>query len=383
MKTSINLLSNNVFNIFLLPLHILFWLYYTRPTGVKFSNHLSLTGLKCVRFYYYYYKLLYLVVNRKELVLLCRVAKEFENHDLFEQFCERYVNSIIFSNTIAKKKFVGYGYGEGALGSYRYIENYNGEKLFEKIVFVNSNDDKRIDLYSSILQENIVNIKLSKIVRVVRTNRLVIYYYEYLECIINRKQLNNKEKEEMLLFFIKELYNINNVRIILQAYKQFNRILEDQVVQEGLYYIRMANYPEWIQYDSLVSIINDVVLSKKHMTFSHGDLSYKNFNNEGYLWDWDRAGVYPVGFDLAWGVVSSFEEKDNINNIYQIALRIGKNVYSENMCHDRIENNVFVFIIICYFRKYKIVNSVPDHVLKFIKREIKKYNRNGGYNSIK
>ncbi|MBP3193855.1 hypothetical protein [Natronogracilivirga saccharolytica] len=325
-----------------------------------------------MKFYFYYFKLCNSTVNKKRLKLLCKVAREFENHVLFERVCEMYANSCIFSNTHVKKIFIRSGYGEGALGTYRYVENTKGEKLFEKIVFAKSNDDKHIDLYSSVLQKYIVNIKIPLIVSVVRTNELVIYYYEYLNNITDKRQLSNKEKEELLLFYLKELYSLNNEDVVFHAYNQFNNLLEDQVVKEGLYYIRRANYPKWINNESLLKFINDVLLTKKHITLSHGDLSYKNFNKDGYLWDWDRAGVYPVGFDLAWGVVSSFEEKDSINDIYQIALRIGKNVYSKNICEKIIQCNVFVFILICYFRKYKIGKNIPEHVLRFIKSRYRK-----------
>lgn len=286
-------------------------------------------------------------VTKTNLAYLCKRAQTLNSHKLFEAACNRFAEKQMFNYSASEKRFVAQGWGEGNVNVYRHIKTANTGEHFEKVVFADSEDRANTELYIMCYKDMVENSTITppKVVNVEISQNLVIYHYEHIRVLSeNAKFYNTKEKRNLLLYYSKEILKLNYNKKIAESYRGVN-IYNVQIVKQGLSYLRNSN----IESKALTNELNRISLHPR-VIFSHGDLTVNNFNKFGYLWDWDRAGKYPIGFDIAWGVVSGLFNDHPISELYRISLSLGLEIYAKEASQEHIKTNILVFVVIFYSR---------------------------------
>lgn len=361
----------NMVSFAVFPVHFVIWFLYARHYGVRFQDLFLLRGRSGFRFSRCFLSIYRKGPAKQDLVTICRVASRAKNHVVFEKLCEEYEGGKFFYKPLSSVLFFGEGNGEGALKTYRVVRDFYNTFMFEKIFFTGSKCEKKAIFFEDYLQDSLslTRIKFPNIIDRKVCKNLSVFYYDFLNDLHCAHDLPSREKKALLLFFLKELLEFGKRHggDFSDKIRGFSDISEEQVVKEGLGYYCATVSRNSINLDSVNNLLNVVVNSDEFLIFSHGDLSVNNFNSERVLWDWDRVGFYPVGFDLAWGVVTSFDELFTIRQMYDLAVSIAIDVYSEDFSKSVLERNVLAFFIICFFRKNKISEKLNSDVIDFLK----------------
>ena len=72
---------------------------------------------------------------------------------------------------------------------------------------------------------------------------------------------------------------------------------------------------------SMASIVKDL----PHQ-ITHGDLHGKNMGKPNVVIDWDRAGVYPLGLDIAYALSNEYHliDLDGFYDVLELQCQIGR-----------------------------------------------------------
>lgn len=322
--------------------------------------------LRLIKYVFRMVKHLFLLIfyrKKTSLLFLTDLAKKLNSHYLFEFFISYYARNINIGFLSGKKIFFGTGHGEGAIRNYRVIENE--EKIFEKIVFKDSVDYQKLIMYREFLQDllRINNILAPRIVNFKGYKFIALFYFEYIDGLGEDKIDNDSEYLNCLKKVLQKLVLVNDYLSSMKMqiiYKKEFDLLEGQVLREGVFRIQNISFfldkkCKSSRIDMLIKRINDMSL-----VFSHGDLSINNFNSNGYVWDWDRAGYYPAGYDMVWSVVTYFSSRISIFEMYQISMKTAQSIYNDNDKDIDSTNSkdIAMLLLVCYARKnHNILNE--------------------------
>ena len=366
----VRLLLKLLVSIAAFPAHFYIWVFYARSHGVKLSDIFFLKGRAGLYSSRSFVRMSRGQLSKKELIVICRFAAQANNHSVFQKACEKFAGKQMFEYSFTPVQFAGEGHGEGALCTYRVVRDVDDALLFEKIMFSGTKCEKRAIIFENLLQKHLVltGIGFPAVKRKKVGKNLSVFYYEFLDGLYGAHTLSTDRKKDLLVFFLKKLLEVGGSHrdTFRDGLGDFIGVYEDQVVREGVDYYKKSTSSFLKGYMFVIGFLEHVASCDKSLVFSHGDMSVNNFNNEGFLWDWDRAGFYPAGFDLVWGVVTSFNDDMTIHEMHEISLSIANQVYAKNFQEKILEKNILAFLIICYFRKNKIEGAVPPDVNEFL-----------------
>ncbi|MEA1989000.1 MAG: phosphotransferase [Pseudomonadota bacterium] len=239
----------------------------------------------------------------RELKDVSEIVRFSNNHSLYESALSAYDDSLILLNTKKDlaRAFVGSGLGEDTLNAYRCVL-VQGQRVFEKVYRNDSSDlihllwfyrtifpmlDPRI-----VMSPGILNISSGK--------KLSVVYFEYIDgkfdCVVDKMnrmfELHDYFQSIRVAKAIPTLHEIKNFKgmsVYNDSFELLNSILKSYDVDSSVIF-------DWLK-----------CIEEFPYQFSHGDLHGKNLGENNLVIDWDRAGYYPVGFDLAYALSNQYK----------------------------------------------------------------------------
>ena len=243
-----------------------------------------------------------------ELKIKAGECRKSKNHQAYESLLKEFDANIKFLDKtfVTDCEFIGYGLGDDSLNVFRKIR-LKDKVLFEKIYCLDSHDYKRLLWFETYLSKDVQSLGFvtSSIYTITQGKFLAVVYFEFLDVELD----NLKQPLRTLLETAIRLNDLEisvKVNMAFQAMKlDFTHIDIYQKSKQGLMY--------WMQKNGLDSSKIDqyekIVKQAPHI-LNHGDLHGKNMGMPNIVIDWDRAGLYPVGFDLGYILSNEYKFTD-------------------------------------------------------------------------
>lgn len=307
-----------------------------------------------------------------DMKLLAKFAELTDSHQVFEDICRKYDSRIEFRD-YSHARFHGSGWGEGCLNVYREVVDQKG-MLFEKVFFKASEDFLKLQQFYGEFESQLEGgcIKAPRIIEEKSGKYLSVVYFEFID--IDGSADDDMSEHENIVLIGKILRALSEVDVggNLEC-KEKTRIsdyLNVQHYREGVRFIdRMADEASGSELADIKDIRKKLDNIYEKLVFSHGDLVAANYSIDGWLWDWDRCGFYPVCFDMSWAVLnvvkfSSFEELISVNE------DLISRCYHDFGSESELLNNAAIFSFVFYCRKFK--PSREDKIFKEMCRYLRK-----------
>ncbi|TFH88160.1 hypothetical protein EQG41_04450 [Billgrantia azerbaijanica] len=295
--------------------------------------------------------------GRRDLWRLARLYCHLEDHGRFEQACQTYDTVLCLKPSI-KRRFLGKGWGENSLNVYRQLWDTEGQCLFEKVLFKPSDDYSRLSFFMTFLMPKLNGefIKTPVIRDMHEGKHLAAVYYEHLDvaeagCL----HFSQEDRLATIVTILRELGNLEcaDVRI---RYPEVLDYASVQAYREGQCYLhRLVRRSSSQTHPELHALVGKKLVDDRRV-ISHGDLVAENFSRDGWVWDWDRCGYYPVGFDLAWATLNAIDFV-GFDDLMQHNERLIGRIYPTWSRRDKLVANTVYFTSIFYCRKFKPGNG--------------------------
>lgn len=197
--------------------------------------------------------------------------------------------------------FVGSGLGSGTLNAYRKLVQ-NDISYFEKVYLNESRDLIHLlwfeENYRSLLDQSI--IRAPQVLKVHKGRYATAVYFEFLnEPIDNCRRMPERAIEVALSLYRQPLkHNAGLPEYILSfetldVYQSCFKLTQKWIIQSGVGSVQQLN--DW-----------EAKVKTLQRQLSHGDLHGKNMAEPNIVIDWDRAGFYPLGFDIAYALSNTY-----------------------------------------------------------------------------
>lgn len=207
-------------------------------------------------------------------------------------------------------------------------------------------------------------VKVPRIIEERDGQFLSIVYFEFVDLNVREgRELPERESLVILGKILRELSEVGEGAKLRDKEICFMMNYSDvQHYREGLEFLELMideiSASEVADIEDLRGKVGNIF---GELVFSHGDLVADNYSTDGWLWDWDRCGFYPVCFDMSWAVLntvkfSCFEELMEINA--DLIRRCYQGFGSES----ELLKNAVIFSLIFYCRKFK--PSKDDKIFK-------------------
>ena len=228
-----------------------------------------------------------------ELKYICYVVALSNDNNFYNQIIKRYVPD--WDIEARASTFIGEGSGVYNLNTYRKLELYNNNTLFEKTYLTKSLDYEKIIF----IKDNILNllddkIKTPQIKFKYTSDFITVIYYEYLDLAPFSSENINEYFVEITKFLYKKSTEskvesmITKAPEILKDYSLFHDYMRFE--EEAKDFLHQLS----IDYNCIEKKIN-----KARKVITHGDIKRENFYEGDYLIDWDHFGLYPIGLEVA------------------------------------------------------------------------------------
>jgi hypothetical protein len=293
-------------------------------------------------------------VKRDRLKRMARSACIAENHEYYERLLKAFVPS--WRAEIKRAKFIGKGYSEGNLNTYRKVTI--GEKsYFEKVYFNTRPDLQAVQWLQSCIYKLIkAQIKMPLIQKTYSGEFITIVYYNYLELT----ELEKEETERRLVQFSKEIYHISCKNELYLAkleppdpIKNINN-RSTYKSQEDYYFAITKFMKQGIDIES----VEELTAGSK-LVLTHGDISIENSYKNNVLVDWDSFGLFPVGLDPAIIYYHIYLKTARKVNIIGWLEEHYKDIISGKDWSDFVRNCIFF----SYFHAVKVQDSQKQQQL--------------------
>ena len=222
-----------------------------------------------------------------------------ESHKEYKSLLQEFDPALRFPDT-TYAQFIGDGFGDGSLNSYRLVHIHN-KHYFEKIYLKESLDYKNIMWFYMNIQRIIASAGLESPAfgYLVEGDRLSVVYSEFINDtrLIPRTSAMSYYKKKFHIF-----NNINPQSDDMHAFNFINHVLYQDGKRKAIKFISQSCDEGFEAVSIMEKKVNNAMT-----IFSHGDWYLKNINRKGIVFDWDRCGYYPAGFDLAYCFSKSFK----------------------------------------------------------------------------
>jgi hypothetical protein len=286
---------------------------FDTPETTRAKKNKIFLVLRCGCFRDLYYLLIIKRFNLslKGLYRLIILAKNTEDHYLYQKAIKSYDDKINFSN-YKEACFIGQGSGKNTLNTYRKLITDENVVLFEKIYKNDSACGKRMQFfYNNINEDNQVKAKLllakkaaPSLIKKIVGHYVTIYYYEYFE---STSLLNPIEYLESSFYLIQQLAMSDKKIISYESVKYYRENHEINYIQKNLKSLACKRLGDEANTSKKIELLLKFFLNidkTTRLVFSHGDLHRNNMSNTGIIFDWDSSGFYPEGHD--YGKVLSY-----------------------------------------------------------------------------
>lgn len=218
--------------------------------------------------------------------------------------------------------FVGDGFGEDCLNSYRHVK-LGPQDCFEKIYLKGSKSLQNLLIIDREVAPGLVavGVNIPRIVASCSGSKLTSVY---TELILNHRPL---EKHQTIDFYfaIWQKFKLIREESVSCSFADFEN---HALYQDGLKKARSL-VENWFPVDGARRLIRLIHLTQaKPRVFSHGDFYHKNLSQDGSVFDWDRCGFYPGGFDLAYCLSKSIKDPCLPELVEQMEFKLAGNEVS-------------------------------------------------------
>jgi len=291
---------------------------------------------------------------------------KFHNDQAFYETAIATVCGVDNHLQINNSEFVGSGWGRYTLDSYRKLEHESGKAVFEKVYKNDSKDLLKLKFfyeqaYSTISQYfKVPSVKLSE------GEIGTVAYFNWLngfEPIEKKKLLNCYSKfRKGALKIQPKLTNYDNM-----VWDYWSTPFHQNCMKKS---------KDWLSKHTTIKK-NELLLEKLNTyfitspvverVFTHGDLHPNNIGKGGMLIDFDRCGMYPVGYELAYLTTRSL----NFNSVVDLETKLS----SEIEQFSKINQIGFYFFLFVYFqrsREYKTSDKFLLDLWKVLNAKVNK-----------
>jgi hypothetical protein len=259
---------------------------------VEFEPRTKIQFFPTPKFFYNYIKDVPKSLKESELRNITYSLKITKNHKTYERLLKTFVPN--WKADITNATFMGKGIGEGSLNTYRKVRIEN-ELYFEKIYFNDHQIFKHVQFFEDHIYKLIKDkIKVPRIQKTYGGEVLTIVYYDYM--VLN--ELDEETREKRLIQFSKYFYRIScknesylkkmklpdSIKDFRRRYQYRNNIITAKA--KLLQHISTKTFEK--------------LLDRTKHILTHGDLHEDNSFKQAVLVDWDRCGIYPLGFEPAY-----------------------------------------------------------------------------------
>lgn len=261
-----------------------------------------------------YYKLTGEPVRQQERQLkkITQTYRRTNNQEYYEALLGRYVRQWEPA-TADRAEFTAQGKGKTTLNTYRKVRIDNVD-YFEKIYF-NSYPDLQILkwLQTEVYDKNTVDIRIPRIEKIYSGEFLSIVYFEFLSL----SPIPQTKLVQTLIDKTKELYEFSytNRKITVSPQKIIKDYTRHPKYEKSsqLAFLKLKKY-------GFNPVNLEKLADKSPQVLTHGNISRTNVFENSIVIDWDYAGFFPVGFDVAalcWHLLKKMGLSGNIINWLQ------------------------------------------------------------------
>ena len=240
-----------------------------------------------------------------------QVAKYYDDHAFYSMAVAN-VCRIENPFPIKKADFVGSGAGKYTLDSYRKVQLEDGRVLFEKVYKNGSDDLERLNFFIGYGYPSVIKKFKVPHASLLEGERGSVAYFDWLDRVVS------VDKKNILLFyrdFRRALLDINVCpRKCPEVIFDFER---ESLYNSGLKSARSFLSRAGLRHEASLLVEGTQYLLSlpfEEKVFCHGDLSPPNILQGEIVIDFDRCGVYPDGYDLAF-LCSKFKHFDSVSEL--------------------------------------------------------------------
>ncbi|EDZ92887.1 Tetratricopeptide TPR_2 repeat protein [Limnospira maxima CS-328] len=201
--------------------------------------------------------------------------------------------------------FIGKGKGAQTLNCYRKID-IGDVVLFEKVYLSGSDDVRKIVWFYDFIYPHLSSefIKVPKLRAAKFSKECTILLTDYIGKVGVSKQEALLRMIELVNYFI-ELSKSIVFEELPPCITDFRR---EPMYRDGIKSAIGLGYNPSIlkQWEQQVDTLTKVI--------THGDLQQSHLHEQGYVIDWDRMGMYPIGYDIAC-YLSKFHQLDSARDL--------------------------------------------------------------------
>ena len=352
------------------PIHLLSFKKKFKQQGLK-TKESRLNYLKSITNHQYSHALIRAIQSYEnqesvetfswnDFKLISELSDLLEDHKRYEDCLTQYdsVLELMTSLNATKSKFIGYGLGEQTLNTYRYIE-FQGVVYFEKIYLTQSDDLRHLLWFFNYGQDSVIQAgyRLPEILKVSKGDKLTAVYFEFIDNKLDNLNdfINNAFK---IAFTLK---NINLSSVALEESQKF-KFQETPLYRDNYTRLQSILFQQGVKDNKLAEMQNKI--NTMTGVLSHGDLHGKNLGNPNVIIDWDKSGVYPQGFDIAYILSNCYIFIGMEDLLFFLKRQISSNQLNT---HNSEEYNELLFSILFFamiFYSRKIGNKIlPEGIL--------------------
>lgn len=279
-------------------------------------------------------------IKKYELKRITKDIAAFQDHIFYDSLLKNMVPSWNIEYQTAL--FFGKGMGESSLDSYRKIR-INNIDYYEKVYFSKSPDLKTVIWFS----ENIARLLSHKIITanpslIFKGDELTILYFPFLKL----EELEESEKEQRLIGFSKDLYEIS----LNNEIKGDESWIPESFLDVKEYFLYRRNFKiakrKLKALNLSIKKIEKAVFNSKRV-LTHGDLNEGNGFKNNILIDWDAFGFYPIGLEAAYLYYRMHLRKSGIlDHMQWVNHHYGKSVKKEDWEIFKANYNYFLFVFV-------------------------------------
>lgn len=189
--------------------------------------------------------------------------------------------------------FLGDGFGGGSLNAYRRVD-IDGVPCFEKVYLKDSPDYRNSLRFYRDVQTPLAHagLKSPAFLRAVEGDTLSVVY----SALVRSAAPTTKAKA--ISRYRKHFDRL--MRVEIPSTPAWNTAFTDHALYQDGVEKAAAFISASLGEDPAILSTLETSMGEAIMVFSHGDWYRKNINTRGVVFDWDRCGMYPAGFDLAY-----------------------------------------------------------------------------------
>lgn len=225
------------------------------------------------------------------------IAKYYNDHEyyanLIGSFCE--INN---PPMIKFAEFVGSGNGNFSLNSYRKVCTYSDMFFFEKVYKANSDDLYKLIFFHKFIMPLTGNLIKTPACKIYQGKFGSIVHFDWVDCA------DNFANADVLATYRDFEHAAKNIKIInISINDIFCDFTRDPSYKNALECgVRWLNKEKSVEDVNLLFRVQKILMSypSDERFFAHGDLGQCNYTAEGVFLDFDRCGLYPYGYDLAY-----------------------------------------------------------------------------------